>query len=63
MSKREVVLHYTIITDEGETEEQKLFFYQRGDENSAWECVLTADEMNRIIRSALDKGSLEDGSN
>ena len=62
MSKREVVLTYEIIKEDGVSDEQKLYFYQRGDSNSAWECVLTADEMNGIIRSALDKGTLEDGS-
>jgi len=59
MDERRITLSYTI----SDGEEQHLDFYQEPEhEGGWWSCVLTAEEMDKIIRSAVERGTLDDGS-
>ena len=50
---RLVTLTYAIATDE----DMNLDFEQQADES--WQCILSADEMNRILKTAYDAGKMD----
>jgi len=51
--QRTVTLHYVI----GDGEEQNLDFLEQ--DSGDWHCVLREDEMNRIIRTAVENGQAD----
>jgi len=48
-----VTLTYAI----ADNEDMNLDFEQQADES--WQCILSADEMNRILKTAYDSGKME----
>jgi hypothetical protein len=54
VDSRQITLTYTI----ADGEDQHLDFTQQVDCGD-WTCTLSAEEMDRIIKSAIDKGTLE----
>ena len=52
-----VTLTYAIAADE----DMHLDFEQQADES--WICTLSADEMNRILKTAYDAGKMDTGDN
>jgi len=52
---RHITLTYAI----GEGEEQHLDFFQLDPPDGEWICTLEPEEVDRIIKSAIDRGTLE----